>query len=163
MHTTDNATIEEAQSQVFVFPVVGLVVRLVPLAISHSPWISMFVVLDPPLVPVFENWVKFAPEPIQTLGAASRPVFRIQRCDVFARPLRVIEPGTDAVDAATSPPASTVTLSPIVNSSHDAAFAVIAPEKLTVMLAPAAKVDEALVYQMETVTPAAAAPWPFVG
>src|SRR5437762_6080725 len=160
LHNTANATMVEAQS--VVVPSLGYVVRIVPAAIRASLRMSMFVALEPPLVPMPQNWVKFAPEPVQTPGGNSRPVARIQRCDVLERPLRVIEPGLVVFVAATSPPASTVTLSPIVNSSHDATFAVIKPEKLTVMLAGLAKDDDALVYQMETVTPAAAAPWAFV-
>src|SRR5688572_11065895 len=51
---------------------------------------------------------------------------------------------------------------PIVYSQHVTAFAVIFPDRVTVMPAPLAKVTPTMEYQTETVAPAAAAVWPFV-
>src|SRR5712691_1548893 len=89
----------------------------------------------------------------------------MKRCSMFGRPDRVMRPAS-VVSFARSPPLSTPTVLPAaipLNAQHVAAFAVSErPFRLNVMFAPLAKLVEALVYQMESVTPSCDVPLPFV-
>src|SRR2546425_137071 len=88
----------------------------------------------------------------------------MKRCWMFGRPDRVMPDASTPVSALSAPVSTAMLAAPIVNCQHVTAFAVIelVPIQSAVMFWPLARVVETLEYQMETVTPAAAVPWPFV-
>src|SRR5205823_1411625 len=95
----------------------------------------------------------------------SAPVPRMKRCWMFGRPERVIAPASAATFGRSAPLSTAIVLpETIVNCQHVTAFAVIefVPDQSAVMDWPLAKAFEILEYQMETVTPPAAAALLFV-
>src|SRR5256712_6372300 len=88
----------------------------------------------------------------------------MKRCWMFGRPDRVMPDASTPVSVLSAPVSTAMLAAPIVNCQHVTAFAVIelVPIQSAVMFWPLARVVETLEYQMETVTPAAAVPWPFV-
>src|SRR2546425_2337328 len=88
----------------------------------------------------------------------------MKRCWLCGRPDRVMLAASPPVSALSVPVSTAMLAAPIVNGQHVRAFAVIelVPIQSAVMFWPLARVVETLEYQMETVTPAAAVPWPFV-
>src|SRR5256712_7957157 len=88
----------------------------------------------------------------------------MKRCWMFGRPDRVMPDASTPVSVLSAPVSTAMLAAPMVNCQHVPAAAAIelVPIQSAVMFWPLARVVGTLEYQMETVTPAAAVPWPFV-